>query len=153
MRFGEVEDGGAVRHVPKLDAVFTRLGGDRKEALKLTLRIALVRLVGSREVAHYPPHPQARKPAAMVEEVHDLVRRDADAPHAGIDLEVYRDFTALAFGLLGQSSRHLLRADHRLAAGGDYGAGVLWQRRGKDDESGLIPGLPEGKRLRQVGHA
>ena len=87
--------------VPDLDAVFTRLVGDRKETLKLGLRITLVRLVGAGEVAHHPPYPKTRKPAAMVEEVHGLMWRDADAPHACVDHEVYRDLAALALCLLG----------------------------------------------------
>jgi hypothetical protein len=115
--------------VANLYAIAARHIEDLPKALDLLERIALVRFVRAREVAHDPAHREAGKLPTSVQECRRLIGSNADPAHAGIDLEMDRDAASIPFRRTRQRLRHIHRAYGGFAAVGHNRLGMLWQRR------------------------
>jgi hypothetical protein len=149
----QVEERRAVGHVVEADALVARGLAHPPEALELLQGIGLVRLVGSRKVAHQSAHAQAGELAAALEEGRHLLGLDPDPPHAGVDHDVHRDLPAGPARRARERLDPLRRAHRGLEALLHEGLALLGQGEREHHEAGLDARPQQLERLCGVGHA
>jgi len=132
-------------------------GEDRVEHGELLVAERLVRLVGRREVRGDALEPQVRQRGDASDLVDAPLVPQADAPHAGVDLDVHVERDARLGGRGAVGGRLVRRADERHEAVGDHGVHLVGQvgaeRHDAHGAAGVVERGADLERLDHVGHA
>ena len=136
MRLRQLEDRGALRDMAERHMDAARLDGREcpLERRELRPRVRLVPVIRRREMGEYPLKHEPRQPRDIGGELRRLLRADADAPHARLDLEMHLGRPALRHSRRRERRRELPRADRLRDVIGDNVRRLLRQDQSEQQD-------------------